>query len=239
MNIFDFTAVSCTARQAKSVIFSGCPSANIPFAPSWPVSVADVAYPSRRAAGIWVKPWMLPAHPPLPIIWNLPFQFSAGSQSSILISESAEGFRVAATRQCAGNISGAACAPRPVGAAAGAPPRPWGACGPAGTNSTVVKTASAGWRDFNFSQVEESRAAADATPPRANRNVSIFISDTPVVYSTSKSWIAVPYHYLPKWARSFSLSVQTDSKISPSARRLWGTLIVNGLVYILGSSKVI
>src|SRR5215510_2577448 len=46
---------------------------------------------------------MVPAQPPLPTAWNLPFHDWAGSQTSILISESGEGVSVAATRQNAGN----------------------------------------------------------------------------------------------------------------------------------------
>src|SRR5262249_6389431 len=46
---------------------------------------------------------MVPAQPPLPTAWNLPFHAWAGSQTSILISESEEGVSVAATRQNAGN----------------------------------------------------------------------------------------------------------------------------------------
>jgi hypothetical protein len=46
---------------------------------------------------------MVPAQPPLPTAWNLPFHAGAGSQTSILMSESAEGVSVAATRQKAGN----------------------------------------------------------------------------------------------------------------------------------------
>ena len=58
---------------------------------------------------------MMPAQPPLPTAWNLPFQFSAGSQTSISMCESGDGFSTAATRQCAGStIAGAAGAcPRP------------------------------------------------------------------------------------------------------------------------------
>ena len=36
-----------------------------------------------------------PAHPPLPTAWNLPFQPDAGIQTSILMSESLDGFSVA------------------------------------------------------------------------------------------------------------------------------------------------
>src|SRR5580765_2058425 len=60
---------------------------------------------------------ILPAHPPFPTAWNLPFQFSTGSQSSISIWESEEGFSTAATRQRAGT---AVCAlpPERMGPAA-------------------------------------------------------------------------------------------------------------------------
>src|SRR5438094_1685024 len=46
---------------------------------------------------------MVPAQPPLPTAWNFPFQATAGSQTSILMSESDEGVSVAATRQKAGS----------------------------------------------------------------------------------------------------------------------------------------
>src|SRR5688572_19276934 len=46
---------------------------------------------------------MVPAQPPLPTAWNLPFHATAGSQTSILMSESEVGVSVAATRQKAGN----------------------------------------------------------------------------------------------------------------------------------------
>src|SRR2546426_8052355 len=60
---------------------------------------------------------MTPAHPPLPTAWNLPFQPDAGIQTSILMSESLDGFSVAATRQNPGRsrkacaAAGAAAAP--------------------------------------------------------------------------------------------------------------------------------
>src|SRR5436309_11087973 len=40
-------------------------------------------------------------------------------------------------------------------------------------------------------------------------------------------------------SRSLSFSLQNISKMSESGSRSWGTLIVKGLVYISGSSKVI
>src|SRR5438552_3692936 len=55
---------------------------------------------------------MFPAHAPLPTASSLPFQPEAGSHTSILISESLDGVRVAATRQNGGS------------AAKGFPPRP-------------------------------------------------------------------------------------------------------------------
>src|SRR6185312_15470413 len=54
---------------------------------------------------------MEPVQPPLPLASYLPFQPEAGSQSSILISESVDGRRVADTRQKAGRLARAA-APR-------------------------------------------------------------------------------------------------------------------------------
>src|SRR6185503_2652867 len=44
-----------------------------------------------------------PLKAPLPTAWNLPFHPDAGSQTSILMSESLVGFNVAATRQNAGS----------------------------------------------------------------------------------------------------------------------------------------
>src|SRR2546428_9107913 len=55
---------------------------------------------------------MVPAHPPLPTASNLPFQPDAGSQISVLISESLLGVRVAVMRQNAGRLAnGFAAAP--------------------------------------------------------------------------------------------------------------------------------
>src|SRR5947199_3332232 len=50
---------------------------------------------------------MAPLHPPFPAAWNAPFQPDAGIQTSILISESAEGLMVAATRHNAGSVPSA------------------------------------------------------------------------------------------------------------------------------------
>src|SRR6185503_6320782 len=75
---------------------------------------------------------MMPAHPPLPTAWNLPFQFSAGSHTSISIFESDDGFSTACTRQCAGSIVCGAAGPCPRPPAGGAPRPAAGATGPSG-----------------------------------------------------------------------------------------------------------
>src|SRR5882762_4700666 len=65
---------------------------------------------------------MVPAQPPLPTAWNFPFQSAAGSQTSILMSESDEGVSVAATRQNVGswlNCGAAGSVPGGVNAPAG------------------------------------------------------------------------------------------------------------------------
>src|SRR5437762_10996488 len=46
---------------------------------------------------------MVPAQPPLPTASNFPFQSAAGSQTSILMSDSDEGASVAVTRQKVGS----------------------------------------------------------------------------------------------------------------------------------------
>jgi hypothetical protein len=57
-----------------------------------------------------------PFHPPLPTASSFPFQFCEGSQTSILISESLEGFSVAVTRQNAGkSLSGIGVPRAPAG----------------------------------------------------------------------------------------------------------------------------
>src|SRR6266545_3235357 len=52
---------------------------------------------------------MAPDQPPFPTPMNLPFQPSAGIQTSILISESEVGRMAAATRQKAGSCRNAVC----------------------------------------------------------------------------------------------------------------------------------
>src|SRR5689334_22527862 len=113
---------------------------------------------------------MDPAKPPFPIIMNLPFQFSAGSQSSAPIFESDDGLSVRTTRQWRGNAGVAAvaagAAPRPAAPrpAAGAPPRPsapGGTNGPACTNSALTIVACGVESDLRLSHgVVETAAVA-------------------------------------------------------------------------------
>src|SRR5688572_24136236 len=109
---------------------------------------------------------MVPAQPPLPTAWNLPFHFAdSGIHTSMSITESADGLSVAATLQCAGkaySLAGAAAPPprppprpsppprpasprppprAPAGATTGppgAPPGPGARYGPAGTSCADV-----------------------------------------------------------------------------------------------------
>src|ERR1041385_7916876 len=80
--------------------------------PTWPVSVLTVASPAASAVAI-AGYEILPAHAPLPTACSLVFQPAAGSQTSILMSESLEGVSVAATRQNDGRFA-KAFPPRPV-----------------------------------------------------------------------------------------------------------------------------
>ncbi len=47
---------------------------------------------------------ILPLNAPLPTAWYFPFQFDTGIQTSILISESEDGFNVAATRHDSASV---------------------------------------------------------------------------------------------------------------------------------------
>src|SRR4029077_14585282 len=88
---------------------------------------------------------MAPFHAPLPTAWYFEFQFSAGSQTSILMSESLDGLAVSATRQNAGR-SANALPPRPA--------RPPGCVNaPAATTWTESTVASASESDFRLSHV--------------------------------------------------------------------------------------
>src|SRR5688572_29968038 len=108
---------------------------------------------------------MMPAQPPLPTAWYLPFHPSDGSHTSTLMSESDDGVSVAATRQWAGSISGgtAGAPPRPpAGAAAGggAPPRPGCTNGPAATASALVIVTFGNVSDLRPAQVVAAQAGA-------------------------------------------------------------------------------
>src|SRR5215831_18795700 len=129
---------------------------------------------------------MMPAHPPPPTNWNLPFQLS-GSHASISISESDDGRRIALTRQRAGTICGAGAGPpgpprpRPSGAAAGgagAAPRPGGVNGPAATSSAATIVVFCSEIDFKLSQdagdeasVAESASAASIATSKVHLKV--------------------------------------------------------------------
>src|SRR4029077_7039190 len=69
---------------------------------------------------------MNPAQPPLPTDWSLWFHPETGSQTSTLMSESLEGFNVAATRQNAGSLPYSD------------PPAPTDSFGPGGMNSPAA-----------------------------------------------------------------------------------------------------
>ncbi len=94
-----------------------------------------------------------PAAPPA--AWNRPFQFAAGSQTSIWISESAVGFTLATTRQNDGNVA-KMLLPRP--------PRPAPACGFTGGANAPASTTSL--REIvvsgNFNAASESHALPSA-----------------------------------------------------------------------------
>src|ERR1700677_3137083 len=99
---------------------------------------------------------MAPTHPPLPTPWNFPFHPSDGSQTSILMSESLLGRKVAATRQKAGRLLGE------TGDGMNPPPGMLNA--PAATVCASVMVVSGSARDARLSQVA---AVAWAAPERA------------------------------------------------------------------------
>src|SRR2546426_12578878 len=112
MTGFIWRAFQWPALIEKSNTFSGFSSGNGE-PPSWPVSLPGVAKPPRSVLAISVN-GIEPPMPPVPFPWKLPFQPVAGIHTSILISDSLVGFRVAVTRQKAGRfLNGAAASPRP------------------------------------------------------------------------------------------------------------------------------
>src|SRR6266705_1114861 len=102
---------------------------------------------------------MVPAHPPLPTPWNLPFQPDAGIQTSILMSESLDGFRVAATRQNAGRLRKACAA---AGRGAAPPTGAGGVNSPASTAFANVIAAPGRVRD---ARVSHDRVPAAVSSP--------------------------------------------------------------------------
>src|SRR5215469_7858514 len=106
----------------------------------WPVSVEAAAYPALTAparAGYE----MLPAKPPFPTPWYLPFQPAAGIQISSLMSESLAGLTSAITRQKAGTSLNAAMPAAP----------PAGANAPAATDCALVIEVSGSLRALKLS----------------------------------------------------------------------------------------
>src|ERR1051326_3137212 len=102
--------------------------ANSALPPACPVSVEAAAYPCVTASTR--APYeMAPLQPPLPTAMNFPFQPVAGIHTSILMSESLLGTRVALTRQNAGRSR--------MG------PRPPGGVKPAATDSAPLILTSA------------------------------------------------------------------------------------------------
>src|ERR1700733_9344997 len=108
---------------------------------------------------------MFPFQPPFPTEPSFPFQFDAGSHTSILISESLDGFSVAAIRQNAGRSANAAPPPRP--------PPPAGAKAPAATDCARVIVVSGSLSDDRFSHV-----AAAAGIERRTSNTGIVNNKT-------------------------------------------------------------
>src|SRR5436190_5226243 len=93
---------------------------------------------------------MPPLHPPFPTASNFIFQFVDGSHTSILMSESFDGFSVAATRQNSGRLRNALAGPPPA-------PRAPGTAGsvnaPAATGSASVMVVFGSFKPVRLSQV--------------------------------------------------------------------------------------
>src|SRR5262249_62006743 len=102
---------------------------------------------------------MLPANPPLPTPWNLPFQFEAGSQTSTWMLESAEGLMTSATRQKAGTLG--------IGGPSG------GVKDPAGTDCAVVTVAPG---SVSSERPAHGVAAAEAEAARRMRGRSFILA---------------------------------------------------------------
>src|SRR5213593_4139490 len=112
---------------------------------------------------------MFPFQPPLPTASNLPFQFDAGSHTSILMSESGVGFTVAATRQNAGRSPNCAAPPRP--------PPPAGANAPAATDCANVMVVSESLSPARLSHeaADTGRTLKTRTKRKADDKTSLVI----------------------------------------------------------------
>src|SRR5262249_35507300 len=112
-----------------------------------PTAVASAAY------GI------VPAHPPLPTAWKVPFHPVSGSQISTLISESLVGVSVAVTRQNSGSLAyiGGTAAPAGLG--------PGGTTAPSGTCSAAVIVVCA---SASLASVSQGAALAEADTESVN-----------------------------------------------------------------------
>src|SRR3989442_6334182 len=96
---------------------------------------------------------MFPVQPPFPLASNLPFQPEAGSQTSILISESVDGRNVAATRQNSGRSRSTAAGPPAPRAPAG------GVKAPA---AMVCASVIVPFRNFQPARLSHDEARADS-----------------------------------------------------------------------------
>src|SRR2546422_6339504 len=149
---FLFPPVSCPLGYRRSISFSLlCTQGHPP--PPCPLSGEAGAYPRRSpAASALVS--MFPFQPPFPTVRNFPFQLEAGSQTSILMSESLDGFKVAATRQKPGRSSKRGAPPRPAAGTVNAP---------GATDCAIVIVVSGSFRADRLSQEAAAAGAAFST----------------------------------------------------------------------------
>src|SRR6185295_3736896 len=131
----------------------------------------------------------LPFQPPLPTMRNLPFQPLAGSHTSILMSESAVGLSVAATRQNAGRSANGLPPPRPPG---------WENA-PAATASAAVIVACGNATDERLSQLAAA-AGAGLTAHTASVVSAITTSEIRSCITTSSPAMRRHITPGPQWA---------------------------------------
>src|SRR5882672_10484704 len=122
--------------------------------PACTVSVLAVAYPCASAAAS-AGYTMTPAQAPLPTDCRLLFHPEAGIHTSILMSESSVGLRVAWTRQNAGRV---------LNEAAGTRPAPGGVKSPAATVFADAMLVRGIVREARLSQDTGALAAEAITP---------------------------------------------------------------------------